>query len=191
MNVQHDGPLQIQHHSIIVGQVFASREPAMVTTVLGSCVAACLFDSARAIGGMNHFMLPESSQGRSSAAFGIHAMELLINKLMQLGCEKHRLQAKIFGGGKVLSLQGEQMQIGQRNVKFICDFLTDESIPLVAKRVGGSTGVKLCFFTHTAKAMVKPLPSRWLGNALESEVSYMKSVCRPGEKRTDAIDLFE
>jgi chemotaxis receptor (MCP) glutamine deamidase CheD len=180
----------LERRAIIVGEVFASRSPAEVSTVLGSCVAACLFDPHARIGGMNHFMLPDAKRETTSAAFGIHAMELLINKLMQLGADRRRLQAKVFGGGNVLALQGSQLQVGQRNVEFVLEFLLEEKIPVVAKRVGGSTGVKLCFQTHLGKALVKPLPNRAIDGTLQTEVQYLRRVSDAPKPKQNSVTLF-
>jgi chemotaxis receptor (MCP) glutamine deamidase CheD len=180
----------LPQHSIIVGQVFASDRPAVVSTVLGSCVAACLYDPNASIGGMNHFMLPDAKRETQSAAFGVHAMELLINKIMSLGGDRRRLQAKVFGGGNVLALQGAQLQVGQRNVDFVMTFLADESIPVVAKRLGGGTGVKLCFQTDNGRALVKPLPNRAIDHALETEVQYLRRSKQATAARANAVTLF-
>ena len=99
----------LPQRSIIVGDVFASDEPALVATVLGSCVAACMYDPVTQVGGMNHFMLPQANRETTSAAFGIHAMELLINKIMRLGGDRRRLQAKHFGGASGLTMTGAEL----------------------------------------------------------------------------------
>jgi chemotaxis receptor (MCP) glutamine deamidase CheD len=182
--------ISLPQHSIIVGQVFASRSPAVVSTVLGSCVAACLYDPASGIGGMNHFMLPDAKRETQSAAFGVHAMELLINKIMQLGGDRRRLHAKVFGGGNVLALQGTQLQVGLRNVEFVLTFLADEGIPLAGKRVGGGTGVKLCFQTDNARALVKPLPNRAIGQTLQTEVQYLRRSKQEVALASNAVTLF-
>ena len=84
-----------------------------LTTILGSCVAACLFDPVRGIGGMNHFLLPENPKGSVSAAsFGAHAMELLINELIKSGAERSNLRAKVFGGARMISSASD---VGRRN----------------------------------------------------------------------------
>ena len=183
-------PFTLPQHSIIVGQVFASATPAVVSTVLGSCVAACLFDPESAIGGMNHFMLPDAKRETQSAAFGVHAMELLINKIMQLGGDRRRLQAKVFGGGNVLALQGAALQVGQRNVNFVLTFLSDEGIPVVGKRVGGGTGVKLCFQTNSARALVKPLPNRAIDQTIQTEVQYLRRTKQEVAGPKNAVTLF-
>jgi chemotaxis receptor (MCP) glutamine deamidase CheD len=180
----------LPQHSIIVGQVFASDRPTVVSTVLGSCVAACLFDLESGIGGMNHFMLPDAKRDTQSAAFGVHAMELLINKIMQLGGDRRRLQAKVFGGGNVLALQGANLQVGQRNVEFVLTFLADEGIPVVGKRVGGNTGVKLCFQTDNGRALVKPLPNRAIDQTLQTEVQYLRRAKKEVAGPKNAVTLF-
>lgn len=184
-------PDSLPQRSIIVGEVFASDSPALVATVLGSCVAACLYDPVACIGGMNHFMLPEANRETTSAAFGIHAMELLINKIMRLGGDRRRLQAKVFGGANVLALQGAELQIGQRNVAFVRQFLEDEGIMLAAQRVGGNQGVKLCFYTATGRALVKPLPNRLLDETLRQEVHYLRQTKKTTTApANDAVTLF-
>lgn len=184
-------PASLPQRSIIVGEVFASDSPALVATVLGSCVAACLYDPVACIGGMNHFMLPQANRETTSAAFGIHAMELLINKIMRLGGDRRRLQAKVFGGANVLALQGAELQVGQRNIAFVRQFLEDEGISLVAQRVGGNQGVKLCFYTAIGRALVKPLPNRLLDETLRQEVHYLRQAKTTATApANDAVTLF-
>ncbi|MFO0789099.1 MAG: chemotaxis protein CheD [Pirellulales bacterium] len=180
----------IPQRSIIVGEVFASETPAVVSTVLGSCIAACLYDPTKQIGGMNHFMLPVSKREVASAAFGIHAMELLINTIMRLGGDRRRLQAKVFGGANVLALRGAELQVGQRNVEFVRQFLTDEGIPLTAHRLGGNCGVKLVFETATARALVKPLPNRAIDDTLKQEIEYLREKVARTTPAKDAVILF-
>ncbi len=131
-----------------------------ITTLLGSCVATCLYDDVACIGGMNHFMLPEShSNPHVSASFGIHAMELLINSIMKLGGRRHRLKAKIFGGSKVIQARNERWNIGQRNIEFAEQFLATEGIPIIASHTGGELGMKVQFNPHTAKVLLRHLDS--------------------------------
>ena len=181
---------ELIRRSIIVGDVFASDAPALVATVLGSCVAACMYDPIARIGGMNHFMLPQANRETTSAAFGIHAMELLINRIMRLGGDRRRLQAKVFGGANVLAFQGAELQIGQRNVAFVRQFLQDEGIALAAQRVGGNQGVKLCFETATGRALVKPLPNRLLDETIQQEVQYLRQSKSAATQTADAVTLF-
>ncbi|MDX1925993.1 MAG: CheR family methyltransferase [Pirellulaceae bacterium] len=145
-------------HSIIVGDVLASREPVWISTVLGSCVATCLYDEYTGIGGMNHFMLPESKcSPNACASFGVHAMEMLINEIMRQGGDRRRLKAKFFGGGAVVHSQSKNWNIGDQNVRFTRSFLETEGIPIVAAHTGGTCGMRVQFHTQSAKVLVRPL----------------------------------
>ncbi|MEW4453839.1 chemotaxis protein CheD [Bremerella sp. JC817] len=179
------------HRSIIVGEVFASDHPSIVTTVLGSCVAACLFDPIAKIGGMNHFMLPQAKRESTSAAYGIHAMELLINKIMSLGGDRRRFKAKVFGGGNVLDLRAEGFQVGTRNVAFVHQFLADEGIELVAERVGGNQGVKICFYTDTGKVLLKPVANRQMNDMIRQEVQSLREPNQTAAQAAGAVTLFD
>src|SRR4051794_8740670 len=120
---------------VLPGQYFASAQDVAIVTVLGSCVAACLRDTERGIGGMNHFMLPrersDAGVASTSARYGVNAMELLINDVMRLGARRGRLVAKVFGGGNVLA-GCTLLNVGQANADFVTEFLRAESIPVVA-----------------------------------------------------------
>lgn len=147
---------RIRHH-LHAGQYFVSAQPAIVTTVLGSCIAVCIWEPELEIGGINHFVLPHwAGNGRISARFGSVAISILIEDLCTLGSRPNRLRAKIFGGSGVLSA-GHQTRLGQRNIEIARQFLADESIPVVAEDVGGTRGRKLIFCTDDGTAWVKRL----------------------------------
>ncbi len=143
-----------------------------ITTVLGSCIAACLYDDVAGIGGMNHFMLPASTYGdRVCGSYGVHAMEILINKLMQLGASRMRLKAKLFGGGKVIHRLKQFEDVGERNIRFAKEFLACESIPIVAEKVGGTTAQFLRFHTGTFEAQLKLLSEQTSSKVVSAEDS--------------------
>lgn len=122
----------------------------VLTTVLGSCVATCLFDPHSQVGGMNHFLLPSADSDRSgSRLYGVNLMELLINNLMRMGAERSNLKAKLFGGGM---LNGGVWDIGERNAIFARKFLSDESIPCVGESLGGPSGRRIRFWPTTGRA---------------------------------------
>ncbi len=147
-------------HPIIVGEVFATAEPIWITTLLGSCVATCLYDDIARVGGMNHFMLPESNVRMDQcASYGVHSMEMLINSLMKLGAKRSRLQSKVFGGGRIIRSGQSSNQIGARNADFALRFLETECIPLVASFTGGDSGMHVKFHTHTQRVIVRLLDS--------------------------------
>jgi chemotaxis receptor (MCP) glutamine deamidase CheD len=148
-----------------------SAEPVVLRTLLGSCVAVCLRDPVSAMGGMNHILLPGSSRGSNSSRFGVHAMELLINRLMNLGADRRRLVAKAFGGANVLR-DFQSPTIGEQNSSFVRYFLAAEGIPLLAERLGGQHAVQLLFHTNTGKACVHTVDRSRLLKISKDEESY-------------------
>lgn len=138
---------------IVRGEWRVSTEPdVFLTTVLGSCVAACIHDSAAGVGGMNHFLLPGTAgKGRASDAerYGVHLMELLINGLLQKGAHKNSMEAKLFGGGNVVPGLSD---IGAQNVAFAERFLRDEGIRVIGGSVRGDLGRKVEFWPVSGRA---------------------------------------
>ncbi|MCA9152157.1 MAG: hypothetical protein KDA92_22795, partial [Planctomycetales bacterium] len=142
--------------SIIVGEVMASAEPTSLSTLVGSCIAVCLFDPITRVGGMNHFMLPgDTSDGRVCASYGMHAMDLLINEMMKAGASRFRLVAKVFGGGKVVKSLESGARIGNRNAEFALQYLETESIPVLAQHIGGLQGRHVRFTTDTGNVAIR------------------------------------
>jgi chemotaxis protein CheD len=142
------------------GQICASWEPARISTILGSCVAVCLWDEERGVGGMNHFLLPSGTRGTHPAAqrFGDVAVPRLIEKVLEVGGRRDGLRAKVFGGACVLAaFRGRQPHLGTRNVEVAFGILKAEGIPILAEDVGGSRGRKLVFSTWDGDAWVKEL----------------------------------
>jgi len=173
---------------LYIGDVAASQSPAVIDTLLGSCVAVCMYDPVLRGGGMNHILLPKCRVGDTSPRCGIHAMELLINELMKLGGDRRRFVAKAFGGGNVLG--GLKMpSIGEWNAKFVREFLALEGIPLVAERLGGNHAVHLYFRTDTGKATVHTVDGSSLPKIIAAEVSYWKPPC-PTRSYSGEITLF-
>jgi chemotaxis protein CheD len=130
------------------GQVLACREPTLVTTVLGSCVAVCLWDPTSCLGGINHYLLPYwAGGGLSSARFGNVAIRELVDGLLGLGARRTTLAAKVFGGACVFdAFDGNGRQhLGAQNVERAVSLLEDEGIPIVAADTGGRRGRKLVF----------------------------------------------
>ncbi len=144
--------------SIHIGGVFVSAEPAVVRTVLGSCIAVCMRDPVCHVGGMNHFMLPcIASEEGISARYGVHAMEILINECMKHGAERSRLQAKVFGGGHVLKVKKYDNNVPQMNIRFVTEFLKTENIPLLSQDMGGYVAREVFFFTDSGRILLKRL----------------------------------
>ncbi|GAB3186990.1 chemoreceptor glutamine deamidase CheD [Hydrogenophaga aquatica] len=151
----HDQHFRYNAAKVLPGEYFVSKEDIVIMTVLGSCIAACVWDSRLRIGGMNHFMLPEGG-GDTSGRYGSYAMELLINELIKMGSSREYMQAKVFGGGAVIS-GFTTMNVGERNTKFVLDYLATERIPVVSKDVLDIYPRKVVFFPVSGKAMVKRL----------------------------------
>lgn len=139
------------------GQVFASAKPARITTILGSCIAVCLFDTTRRVGGMNHFMLPHfAGNGVESARFGNIAMAELLARLASAGARIPLLQARVFGGScmfapmRDVALAGGHL--GQKNEQFAREALAARGIRILETDTGGDRGRKLVFHTDEGKA---------------------------------------
>jgi len=160
-----------QHNAVKVlpGEYFVSDENLVIMTVLGSCIAACLWDSRSRIGGMNHFMLPDGDSSDVSGRYGSYAMELLINEMLKLGARRESMQAKIFGGAQVMH-NFTTMNVGERNTSFVLNYLQTERIPIVSEDVLDIYPRKVVFFPVTGKAMVKRLAHAHPETLVEQEV---------------------
>ena len=140
------------------GQVFASSEPSAVTTILGSCVAVVLWDDARRVGGLNHYLLPLWARpGDDTLRFGNVAFERLLAELTARGAVRSRLRAKVFGGACLLVGAARGDHLGTKNVDVAHSLLATARIPLIAEDVGGRRGRKLIVHTDTGDAWVKLL----------------------------------
>lgn len=158
-NRYFDRKFGLEAAKILPGEYFVSSDEALLVTVLGSCVAACIRDVDSGIGGMNHFMLPDDggkNSAGSSARYGTYAMEVLINHLLKLGARRNRLEAKVFGGGAVMASLASS-NVGARNAEFVLDFLKTEKIPIVAKDLLDSYPRKVYYFPHSGRVLVKKL----------------------------------
>ena len=139
--------------AVIQGDFQVSSDPAVaLSTILGSCASVCLFDPDSGLGGMNHYLLADSAQsGSVSLKYGAHAMELLINSLLKMGAARHRLKAKVFGGGLIT---GRFDYIGPRNTKFALQYLEDEGIPVISQDIGGNAARRLNFHPPTGQVRI-------------------------------------
>jgi chemotaxis protein CheD len=138
---------------VVQGEYHVTADPQVVlTTILGSCVAACICDPVAQVGGMNHFLLPgdvERTQGGESLRYGAYSMELLINGLLRLGAQRHRLEGKLFGGGRML--QG-LTDVGNLNAAFAERFLKDENITNIGGSLRGDRGRRIQFWPTNGRA---------------------------------------
>jgi chemotaxis protein CheD len=171
---------------VLPGEYYVDTEDMLVMTTLGSCIAACLWDRSAKVGGMNHFMLPEGSG--DSGRYGSYAMELLINEMMKRGATRQSMEAKVFGGGAVISGMNS-INVGERNTNFVIDYLKTERIPIVSKDVMDVYPRKVCFLPASGKAMVKRLqPSSVDALVAQDKVAAQKA--QPQSTGGGSIDLF-
>jgi chemotaxis protein CheD len=176
---------------ILPGEYFVSREPMVVYTVLGSCISVCLRDPLVGIGGMNHFMLaaPTSEGGQDSwvdsGRYGSFAMEMLINEILKRGGRKDRLEAKVFGGGKIYD---GAMDIGAKNAAWALDYLERESVPLLKANVGDVCPRKVYFFTDSGKVLLKKL-DRLVAKAIAEEEGQYQTKLQHAPAQSE-ITLF-
>jgi chemotaxis protein CheD len=132
-------------HFLYPGQVFATRDPIVISTILGSCAAVCLWDRHKRAGGMNHYLLPEGeAEGPNRLRYGNVANPELLRQVLALGCEMRNLQAKVFGGSSAFAVNLSQ-SVGTRNVDLAESFLRSAGIPIVEKEVSGKHGRRLVF----------------------------------------------
>ena len=175
-------PKEITLH---VGGVHASAEPVMIKTLLGSCVAVCLWDPRVVVGGMNHFLLPESSAPDlhdDETRFGIHAMDRLIGEMVKLGAAPARFVVKVFGGASVLALPGSAGNIPQANLTFVRGYLAREGLRVAATSVGGTLPRQIRFFTETGKVLVRRVVAeRTQARVVEEEAAQRRRPARFGE----------
>lgn len=144
---------ELGKHYLYPSSLFAEKTPFMVDTVLGSCVAVCLYDKQLKTGGINHFMLPLwNGNGLASPKFGNIATEKLIEKMQRNGSTLKNIVAKVFGGANQMN---SSMNIGARNIEIAKEVLAHYGITIIAENVGGNVGRKLKYNTGTGQVMMK------------------------------------
>ena len=142
-------------HFLYPGQVFVTREPMTISTILGSCAAVCLWDRHKRAGGMNHYLLPEGqAEGPNRLRYGNIANPELLREVLALGCEVRNLQAKVFGGSSAFAVDLSQ-SVGTRNVDLAESFLRSAGIPIVEREVSGKHGRRLVFQVADGVTMIK------------------------------------
>ncbi len=173
---------------VLPGEYFVHDEDMLVLTTLGSCIAACLWDRERRIGGMNHFLLPDggSTGGADSGRYGSFAMDQLIGQLVRRGARRETMEAKVFGGGAVINGMSS-INVGQQNTAFVLDYLKTERIPVVSKDVLDIYPRKVCFLPASGKAMIKRLATANLEALAAQERAALS---RTAPATGGSVDLF-
>ena len=141
------------------GQIHVSDVPCSITTILGSCVAVCMWDPFQGVGGATHYLLPNRVTGHSaSVRFGNCAIDQLVSTLLKMGAQRHNFQAKLFGGACIFAgFRSLDEQLGTKNVQVAIRMLDEAAIPVITHDVGGPKGRKLIFNTDSGDAWVKLL----------------------------------
>lgn len=188
--------LREKHSNFInveIGSYYACNDGSVLRTLLGSCVSACLFDPVARIGGMNHILLSETADLKrfdANARYGIHAMEILINEMVQLGAIRSRIRAKAFGGSNVLKTISGNGSPGEKNIKFLLEYLDMERIPLLAKDLGGDKTRVIFFHTDTFDVFVRKTSLSQSRQAVKEEKTFKAQVAKEQDVSGD-IELFD
>lgn len=189
-NRYYDRLFDLPAVKILPGEYYVTTGHELIVTVLGSCVACCLRDAERPIGGMNHFMLPEAGDHGSTGAsgrYGVNAMELLINKMLRKGARRASLVAKIFGGAKVLRAV-DRSDVGGVNAEFIRSFLKAEGIPILAHDLKGHYARKVYYFPADNRVRVKKIKHAHNDTITRREREYRETISH--ESIDGEIELF-
>ena len=178
---------------ILPGEYYATTRNMLMVTALGSCVCACIRDKVSGIGGMNHFMLPDSGKDKAdplgqSARYGAYAMEILINQLLKMGANRSNFEAKVFGGGAVL--RGFTVNnVGESNAEFVLKYLKTEKIAIAAQDLLDIYPRKVYYFPQTGLVRVKKLKMAHNDTIVKRETEYNKSL--RNAKMEGDVELFD
>lgn len=193
----HDRQRDIVVAKILPGEFYVTKQEEAISTVLGSCISACIRDVKLGIGGMNHFMLPmkgdsvgkDGWQNNNSytCRYGLWAMEYLINEIIKYGGIKDNFEVKLFGGGRVL--QNMTSDVGAKNIQFAQDYLLNEGLRVSGSDIGGPWPRKVLFFPTSGKVLVKKLQTTHNDTIQRREIQYQESLDKPVADKND-IELF-
>ena len=178
---------------LLPGEYFVTSSDEAIYTTLGSCISACIRDRVSGIGGMNHFMLPASASSDSwkaadnsaSARYGNVAMEHLINNILKNGGKRQNLEAKIFGGGRIIA---NMTDVGLRNITFARDYLQTEGLKVISEDVGDTFPRMVVYFPATGKVRVKRMRSLHNNTIIELETKYLHTI--EDKQVSGGIELF-
>lgn len=167
---------------LLPGEYYVTRDNEMITTVLGSCIAACIRDTELGIGGMNHFMLPETSEYSltrtdsvigNATRYGNYAMEHLINTILRNGGKRKNLEVKLFGGGKIIPTLGD---VGLKNINFILEYIDTEALNLVSQDLGDIYPRKVNYYPLSGRVRMKKIKDLHNDTIIKREKQYRSSI---------------
>lgn len=195
INRYWDNEHEIIAAKILPGEYYVTKANELITTVLGSCVAACIRDKEAGIGGMNHFMLPQTSaeklkQGNeavlgNATRYGNFAMEHLINTILRNGGKRKNLELKVFGGGKIIPTLSD---IGLKNIEFILEYIDTEGLLLLSQDLGDIYPRKIVYFPHTGKVRMKKIQDLHNDTIIKREMQYFNKI--KDEPVEGEVELF-
>jgi len=185
----YDTSIEAWVAKLLPGEYFASAEEMVISTVLGSCVAACLYDRVSGVFGMNHFMLPVGSgEAGMSMRYGAYAMEVLLNEMFKLGARRERLEAKVTGGAAVLP-DMKFLNVGERNAAFVVDYLNTEGITIVAADLEGKYARKIYLYGATGRVRIRQLRALKNDTVPRRDAEYLTRVQQA--QVAGEVSLFE
>ena len=191
-SVYFDARLNAEVAKIFPGQYFVTERDIVLATVLGSCVAACIRDTTARVGGMNHFLLPQTASdagpANRSARYGTYAMEVLINRMIRHGARKQTMEAKVFGGGSVMR-DLRSSAVGEANASFIVEYLSKEGIALAAQDLLDECARKIYFFPASGRVLVKKLRQLHNDTVLARELDFSRQLATTDVSGT--VELFK
>ena len=168
---------------ILPGEYYVTQENELIATVLGSCVSACIRDKESGIGGMNHFMLPETNAGKLkkdgdaivgiATRYGNYAMEHLINTILSNGGKRKNLEVKVFGGGKIISALTD---VGMKNIDFVLSYIDQEGLKLLSQDLGDIYPRKIIYFPKTGRVAMKKIQDLHNDTIAQRERQYFNSL---------------
>ena len=169
--------------NILPGEFYVTQADEVISTVLGSCISACVRDTSSGVGGMNHFLLPETSGQRlqnadeavvgSATRYGNYAMEHLINTILSHGGKRKNLEVKVFGGGKIIPTLSD---VGLKNIGFVLDYIDTEGLQLVAQDLGDIFPRKIKYFPKTGRLLMKKLKHVSSDTIVQREIQYRTNI---------------
>lgn len=181
---------------ILPGEFYVTNEDELITTVLGSCISACIRDKISGVGGMNHFMLPETSKQKlqsgneavvgNAMRYGNYAMEHLINTILQNGGRRKNLEVKLFGGGKVIPTMG---RVGEKNIEFALEYVDAEGLTLLSHDLGNNYPRNVQYFPKTGKVRMRKVKNLHSDAVIKQEQKYRTSIKDTVVESKD-IELF-
>ena len=196
MNISYNTKFQLELVTIFPGEFHATGQERVIYTLLGSCISVVLYDPSKKVGGMNHFMLPDTIDKErfylsKSGKYGMYAMELLINELIKLGGVKKNFKAKVFGGGSVLGDKvGHVAKVPENNIRFAFAFLEQEKIPVIASNIGGNEARKVYFFTKESRILLKKISKSKSAPIASEESAYFNKIRAKKEVKKEQLTFF-